>query len=137
MSSNRSTFDTAIAAWNAGDLDGYLRLYDPSVQLHGYSEAPLGLDDVRGFYQGVWAAIAAPQIHVHQVSETADGWLWCRAVMTGTHAGDFFGIPATGNPIAQPVMTSLRFVDARCVERHSVADLLPVLMQIGAVAPPA
>jgi predicted ester cyclase len=56
--------------------------------------------------------------------------------MSGTHAGEFFGVPATGRPVAQPVMTALRFVDGRCVERHSVADLLPVLMQIGALTPP-
>jgi predicted ester cyclase len=56
--------------------------------------------------------------------------------MTGTHHGEFFGVPATGNAVAQPVMTALRFVDGRCVERHSVADVLPVLVQIGAIAPP-
>jgi len=137
MSANRSTFDTAIAAWNAGDLDGYLQMYDPGVQLHGYGDTPMGFDDVRGFYRGVWSAIAQPRIDVQQVAETDDGWLWCRAVMAGTHAGDFFGVPPTGNAVAQPVMTSLRFVDARCVERHSVADMLPVLLQIGAITPPA
>ena len=135
MGSNRAAFDRAIAAWNAGNLDGYLELYDPSVALHGYAEQPMHLDEVRGFYQGVWAAIASPKIDVHQVAET-DDWLWCRATMSGTHAGEFFGVPATGRPISQPVMTALRFVDGRCVERHSVADMLPVLLQIGVLSPP-
>ena len=56
--------------------------------------------------------------------------------MSGTHGGEFFGVAPTGNPVAQPVMTALRFVDGRCVERHSVADMLPVLLQIGALTPP-
>ncbi len=135
MSLNRTAFDRAIAAWNSGDLDGYLELYDPTVSLHGYSEQALRLDEVRGFYQGIWAAIASPRIDVHQLAEP-DDWIWCRATMSGTHAGQLFGVPATGRPVAQPVMTALRFVDGRCVERHSVADMLPVLMQIGAVTPP-
>jgi C-1 hydroxylase len=135
MGLNRTTFDRAIAAWNAGDLEGYLELYDPDVALHGYSDRPMPLEEVRGFYQGVWTAIADPRITVHQVAE-ADDWVWCRATMSGTHAGEFFGVPATGRSVAQPVMTALRFVDGRCVERHSVADMLPVLLQIGALTPP-
>ena len=135
MGLNRTTFDRAIAAWNAGDLDGYLRLYDPDVALHGYADRPMLLAEVRGFYEGVWTAIADPHIDVLQVAET-DDWLWCRATMSGTHAGEFFGVAPTGNHISQPVMTSLRFVDGHCVERHSVADMLPVLLQIGALTPP-
>lgn len=135
MSLNRDRFDRSIAAWNAGDLDGYLELYDPSVRLHGYSDQPMGFDDVRGFYAGLWSAVADPRITVHDLAET-DDTLWCRATMSGTHAGELMGVPATGRPIAQPVMTSLRFVDVRCVERHSVADMLPVLMTIGALPAP-
>jgi predicted ester cyclase len=135
MSSHRTTFDRAITAWNAGDLDGYLTLYDPSVRLHGYADHPLDADEVRGFYAGLWAAVGSPTITVHDVAETHDT-LWVRATMSGTHAGEMMGVPATGNPISQAVMTSLRFVDGRCVERHSVADMLTVMFQIGALPPP-
>jgi predicted ester cyclase len=135
MSLNSDRFERSIAAWNAGDLDGYLELYDPSVQLHGYSDSPLRADGVRGFYEGLWSVVATPRITVHELAEVGDT-LWCRATMTGTHAGDMMGVPATGRPIRQPVMTSLRFVDGRCVERHSVADMLAVMFQIGALAPP-
>jgi predicted ester cyclase len=135
MGINRDVFDRSIAAWNDGDLDGYLELYDPSVQLHGYSDEPLRQDGVRGFYEALWAAVGSPHITVHEVAETGTT-LWCRATMTGTHAGEMMGVAATGRPIAQPVMTSLRFVDGRCVERHSVADMLTVMFQIGALPPP-
>ncbi|MGZ6912809.1 MAG: ester cyclase [Acidimicrobiia bacterium] len=135
MSLNRDRLQQSVAAWNAGDLHGYLELYDPAVRLHGYSDRPLGFDEVRGFYEGLWSAVGAPRIDVHALDEAGDT-LWCRATMTGTHAGEMMGVPATGRPIAQPVMTSLRFVDGRCVERHSVADMLAVMFQIGALGPP-
>ena len=31
----------AVERWNAGDLDGYLRLYRDDIRLHGYSPEPL------------------------------------------------------------------------------------------------
>jgi predicted ester cyclase len=95
----------------------------------------VSLAEVRGFYENLWAAVGSPQITVHEVAEAGD-MLWCRATMSGTHHGELFGVAATGNPISQAVMTSLRFRDGRCVERHSVADMLTVLFQIGAIRPP-
>ena len=43
---------------------------------------------------------------------------------------------ATGVTIALPGITVLRFVGERCVERWSCADMLGVLVQIGAVPTP-
>jgi predicted ester cyclase len=57
--------------------------------------------------------------------------------MTGRHAGEFMGLPATGTPIALPGITILHFRDGRCVERFSQADMLGLLVQIGTVPAPA
>jgi hypothetical protein len=46
-------------------------------------------------------------------------------------------VPATGTPIALPGITILHFHDGRCVERFSQADMLGLLIQIGAVPAPA
>ncbi len=50
MSGNRDALDAAVAAWNAGDLEAYLTLYDESILLHGYTPAPLDKPSVRAFY---------------------------------------------------------------------------------------
>ena len=34
---NEANLQQALEAWNAGHLEGYLRLYDDSIKLHGYS----------------------------------------------------------------------------------------------------
>ena len=34
--SNLEIFNCAIESWNAGDLDGYLNMYDEGVLLYGY-----------------------------------------------------------------------------------------------------
>ncbi|MBL8776672.1 MAG: ester cyclase [Acidimicrobiales bacterium] len=135
MTANRAAFDRAIANWNAGDLDAYLELYGESILLHGYSEEPMTKPEVAGMYRGLHEALEGIHIEVHDVIEEDDR-LSARATMSGTHRGELFGVPGTGVDIVQPVITHLRFVDGRCVERWSVADTLAVLLQIGAVTLP-
>lgn len=133
--SNRSVFDTAIAAWNAGDLDRYLELYDESILLHGYGDEPMTKPQVAEMYRGMFDAIEGIHLDIHDVVESGDK-LVARATLTGTHTGELFGVAGTGAPISQGVITILRFADGRCVERWSVADTLAVLLQIGAVTLP-
>ena len=51
--------------------------------------------------------------------------------------GRCLGVSPTGRDVALPGITVLHFQDGRCVERWSCADMLGVLVQIGAVPPPA
>jgi steroid delta-isomerase-like uncharacterized protein len=131
-SPNRSAFDAAIDAWNGGDLDRYLELYDDRISLHGYSPEPMGKAEVAGFYQGLFMVLGDVHLDVLRVVES-DDTLAVHAVMSGTHVGELFGVPATGTRINQSVMTMLRFSDAKVVERWSVADMLGVMAQLGAV----
>ena len=55
----------------------------------------------------------------------------------GTPLGEFQGIPASGRPFDIPRITLLRFGERRCVERWSAADLLAMMIQIGAIPAPA
>ena len=34
---NVAALHAAVAHWNAGNLEGYLTLYDPEAVLHGYA----------------------------------------------------------------------------------------------------
>ena len=131
MSTQRDAFDHAIAAWNANDLPRYLDLYDERIALHGYSPEPMGKTDVRGFYEGIFAALSDIVLEIHEVVE--DGTqLGCRFTMHGTHTGELAGIAPTGRRIAQPGVTILVFDGDRVVARHSVADFGSVVAQITA-----
>ena len=50
MPAPQEALSAAVESWNAGDLDGYLRLYDEGIRLHGYSPEPMDKAQVRGFY---------------------------------------------------------------------------------------
>ena len=102
----------------------------------GIRRSPWGKVQVRGFYERIFRAFGTPKLEFHEV-------LWdgqactIRFTMTGRHVDEFMGVPATATPIALPGITILHFRDGRCVERFSQADMLSLLIQIGAVPVPA
>ncbi len=126
----------AAGRWNAGDLEGYLTLYDERIRLHGYSPEPMDKTQVRAFYQSIFRAFGNPQLEFHETLWSGEAAV-IRFTMTGRHMDEFMGVPATGTPIALPGLTILHFSGDRCVERFSQADMLGLLMQIGAVPAPA
>ena len=86
-------------------------------------------------YRGIWGGVSDIHLLVQDVVEDETS-ICARCTMTGSHSGVLFGVPPTGKPIAQSVITILRFDGTECVERWSVADTLAVLVQIGAVTLP-
>ena len=127
----------ARTAWNNGDLAGYLSLYDDSIRLHGYAPEPMDKLAVRGFYESVFAALGAsdggpPALAFHETM--TDGDLYsCRFTMSGAHRG----VPATGRLYSLGGITMMRFRGERVIERWSCTDMLGLMIQLGAVPPPA
>jgi len=140
MTANMDMLNHAISRWNAGDLDGYLGLYDDGIRLHGYTPQPMNKAEVAGFYRQIWDSLAErgkpnPRLEVLDVFETGDK-VTCRFVMSGTHSGEFMGVPKSGSDYALPGITILQFANGRVAERWSSADMLGLMMQIGAIPMP-
>jgi steroid delta-isomerase-like uncharacterized protein len=55
--------------------------------------------------------------------------------VTGTHAGDLFGIPATGKPIDIQSIGVFKVLDGRIAEAWFMADEVDLLRQLGATLP--
>ncbi len=135
----RQTARDAIAAFNdpARRDEYFATLYDDDVVLHGYTPAPLaGRPAVRAFYDAIFAAFPDCRVDTRDLFVEGDHLTW-RFGFSGTHEGDFMGVPASGRPFDIDGITILRFGDRRCVERWSVADFLTLMMQIGALPAPA
>jgi predicted ester cyclase len=137
MPSPQQTLDRAIAAWNDGRLDEYLDLYADDIRLHGYAPEPLDRAGVRAFYEGIVAAFGSTRLELHETLWDGDACA-IRATMTGRHVGTFNGIEPTGTDIALPTITLLHFdADGRCAERWAQADMLGLMIQLGAIPAPA
>ena len=59
-----------------------------------------------------------------------------RYTMSGTHRGDFMGMPPTGKPFSVAGMILARVVGGRFTERWSNLDALGLMHQIGAIPSP-
>lgn len=136
MRTPREALSSAHDRWNAGDLDGYLSLYDENIRLHGYSPEPMGKAEVRGFYEEIFTAFNKPTLDFHEILWDGEACT-IRFTMTGRHVAEFMGVAATGIDIALRGITILHFEGQRVVERFSQADMLGLLVQIGAVPAPA
>ena len=131
--------ERARTAWNNGDLSAYLALYDDKIRLHGYSPEPMEKAAVRAFYENVQAALGEgergpPRLVFHEIM-TDQNLYCCRFTMSGTHRGPFMGVPATGKSYALNGITIMRFSGERVIERWSQADMLGLMIQIGAIPP--
>ena len=133
---NLANLRRAIDRWNAGDLDGYLELYDERIRLHGYSPEPMDKDEVRQFYAAIFTAFPDSELTLDE--EIVDGdRVALRFTQRGVHQGEFMGVQATGREFAMPGQTVLHFADGRVVERWSTADMLGLMQQLGAIPAPA
>jgi predicted ester cyclase len=56
---------------------------------------------------------------------------------TGTHQGDFLGIPATGRSVKVEAWIFDRFPDGQLAESRIIMDVIGLLTQIGAIPGPA
>lgn len=56
-----------------------------------------------------------------------------RFTISGTHRGEYRGIPATGNRFETHGMSICRFVDGKQVEHWAVVDELDMLQQLGVI----
>jgi steroid delta-isomerase-like uncharacterized protein len=59
-----------------------------------------------------------------------------RIVGSGTHTGEFMGVPPTGKQVSMEGIAVHRVEDGKLVEHWSTIDALSLLMQMGAVPAP-
>jgi predicted ester cyclase len=134
-SQNVENLHRAITEWNASNLDGYLKLYDDGIRLHGYGPAPMNKSEVRGFYSMIFAAFPGATLSMDEEVEQQNR-LALRFTLSGVHKGTFMGVPPTGKPFAMPGQTVLHFRDGHVIERWSTADFLGLMIQLGAIPQP-
>ena len=93
---------------------------------------PLGIDAWSGFMAAFTTAFPDARITIDECIADGDT-VATRWRLTGTHRGEFQGIPPTGRAIAVSGLEFSRLVDGRFVEHWGMFDNLALLSQIGAM----
>jgi predicted ester cyclase len=72
------------------------------------------------------------------VAQYSDGdYVITRLVGSGKHTGEFMGVPATGKQVSMEGIAIHRVENGRLVEHWAQVDGMNLLMQLGAIPPPA
>jgi steroid delta-isomerase-like uncharacterized protein len=121
---------------NAGDIDGFGELLAEDFVEH--EEMP-GLepsrDGVKQLFHMYRAAFPDLRMDVQDVLVSGDKAV-ARVRATGTHKGEFMGMPATGRSVDVQLIDITRFGDdGRAREHWGVFDALALMQQLGAIPP--
>lgn len=99
---------------------------------------PSGREGPRALFKMMRSAF--PDLHatIEDIVEEGDT-VMVRARFSGTHEGEFMGIPATGNKFDIAVFDQLRFANDRLVEHWGLMDNMGMMQQLGVIeaAPPS
>jgi steroid delta-isomerase-like uncharacterized protein len=125
---------------NAGDIDGFERqLADDFVERDELPELPPTKDGVVQYFRIMLAAFPDLRMDVQDSFASGDKAV-ARLRLSGTHQGEFMGIPATGKRVSVNLIDITRFGDDGQAHEHwGVADQLAMMQQLGVIpaGPPA
>lgn len=77
---------------------------------------------------------AFPDFRMEPRETVAEGDLLCvRSVTTGTHEGEFLGVPPTGKRIEAAGFDMVRIRDGQVTEHWGLLDALTLMQQLGAI----
>jgi steroid delta-isomerase-like uncharacterized protein len=119
---------------NAGDIDGFGDLVaDDFVEHQGGPGFPDTKEGTLDFFRVL--LIAFPDLRMTVEDLIADGdKTVARVTVTGTHAGEFMGIPPTDKRVGIQLIDIMRFDHAGLVSEHwGVGDMLSLMQQLGVV----
>ena len=119
-------------AINSGNLEKFKELMAPNVLDHDPApdQGP-GPEGFISFFETFRAAFPDLKVEVEQMVADEDN-VSIAYTVTGTHKGDFMGVPATNKAISARGVQIARFENGKIVERWGSSDELGILKQIGA-----
>ena len=118
---------------NKGNWSAIDDLFAPDYVYHGPAGMEArGPDGFKQLMTTMKAAFPDFTMTVHDVMAEGD-MVAARATYSGTHTGDFMGIPPTGKRFSMPAQVMVRFENGREVEAWGIGDMLGMLQQLGIV----
>jgi steroid delta-isomerase-like uncharacterized protein len=118
------------------DIDGVLAHTADGAVWHGFAPEPLDSDGYRAAIGVFLDAFTDSRFPVKALVAEGDR-VACLHHLVGTHLGAFQGVPPSGRPVRIGGIATFRLQNGKVVETWLSADILGLLMQIGAVPAPA
>jgi len=128
LEENKAIIRRYYEAANKHNVDLAAELVAPDFV--DYDNKIEGLENLKQF--GNMLIKGFPDIHWTIEDIVAEGdKVWVRTTITGTHKGEYRGVPPTGKRITIGAVDILRIVDGEIVEAWAVDDLLDFYKKLG------
>ena len=139
--SNKATFRRLHDDANTGDVELVSKTIDDLVQPDAVIHTPLPIEATGAkLLKQVFGRLlrAYPDLHitVEDLIEEGDK-IVSRNTVTGTHEGEYMGVPPTGRPVTYNEIFIVRFADGRIAETWGIVDVLAQMKQLGAIPGPS
>lgn len=121
---------------NQGQIDSAAQfVWEDVVEQVPFPGQGPGLEGLKDTLRGMRSAF--PDLYFSVEEQMADGdKVLTRFEWTGTHRGEFVGIPATGRSVKVWGMVIDRLEDSRIKETRIIMDMLGLMIQLGVFPPP-
>jgi steroid delta-isomerase-like uncharacterized protein len=119
---------------NVGDLDGFGELIAEDFVEHeetpGVAPTKEGVIELFRMYR---ASFPDLEMHAEEVL-VSGGKTVSRVRATGTHQGEFMGMPATGKRVDVQLIDIMQFNDVGQMSEHwGIVDMFSMMQQLGAI----
>ena len=132
MTDHKAIFEQFIQLLNDQRLDELSDVVNPQryhEQCIGYAPGWMNLEEAKQNLRKVYHGI--PDLHARIETMTAEGdTVTARITITGTHAGNLFGAPATGRFFQVNGFDTVQIEDGKIVRRIQQADLAGQMGQL-------
>jgi len=105
---------------------------DDFVDHHYPPELPRGPEGPKLWWNALYGAFPDGREKIEDVGADGDKVV-VRFTFSGTHQGEFAGIPATGKPFSISGISIARVADGKLVEWWENADALGMMQQVGVI----
>ena len=140
-SPHKSTLRRCLEAANSGDLELLSTTFDEVMATDLHIRTPLPVKETgRAAIKEVFTTLmrAYPDLHIEIEDTIEEGdKVVARNSVTGTHQGEYMGLPPTGRSVSYNEIFIFRFADDRIAETWGVVDVLTQMRQLGALEAPA
>jgi steroid delta-isomerase-like uncharacterized protein len=135
--SNKATVRHFHDATTAGDAELISKAIDELVEPDAVIHTPLpieatGAQLLKEVFAGLHRAFPDLHITIEDLIEEGDKVV-SRNMVTGTHQGDYMGIPPTGKSVTYNEIFILRFTGGRIAESWGVVDVFSQMKQLGVI----
>jgi steroid delta-isomerase-like uncharacterized protein len=130
---NKAVVNRFYEVFDEGDLSIVDEVLASNFVEHNpFPEQPPGPEGMKQVLSMMRAAFPDSEMAVEDVIAEGDR-IAVRAEMTGTHRGEFMGLPATGNRVTVTGLSIWRVVDGKIVEHWEQFDAMGMMQQLGAI----